>query len=184
MPSVLRGACFRSEPQAGPPVGPGSLGVRLRAGQAWAPSWRGRALSPLPSARTRPAPPAWGAPRARAASSPRCSLCFRDGVGGLWSVWRGQAGRRPGGARGPGKAENWAQPPDLRGAVSPAAGACRKPSCWHVSGVSGGGGGRKPWAVVRKAGEEGHHSGRRAGRGSPSRGRGRAACFPTCFLQP
>lgn len=33
------------------------------------------------------------------------------------------------------------------------------------------------------SGRGGHQSGRRPGRGGPSRARGRAACFPTCFLQ-
>lgn len=60
------------------------------------------------------------------------------------------------------------------------AGAVRKPLCCHVPGASGGGS-RKPWAVVREAGEEGHQSGRRAREGRPEPGQRSSGLFSHLF---
>ena len=156
MPSVLR--VFPLRAAGGPAGGAGSLGVRLRAGQAWVPSPRTRART-RPPRRPGVLP---GAPCLRGGSGGRQSGSrFSLGVSGV-----GRAGRRPRGTP-----EKLDQPRDFRGAVSAAARACREAALP---------GGRKPWAVVRKAGEEGHQRGRRAG-GAARAGQRPSGLFPHLF---
>lgn len=111
---------------------------------------------------------------------PQERLAWAEQDGGQAALGGPEGRGDPGRLRTCGATASGDQPADPRGAVPANAGAVRKPLCCHVPGASGGGS-RKPWAVVREAGEEGHQSGRRAREGRPEPGQRSSGLFSHLF---